>query len=102
MAQMRAPVIALLVVLAVGLFANSEAQQGCCMSYSSGRRIVINRIRGYSIQTMKQRCNINAIIFHLVNSRNVCVDPSQGWVMENIRNLREKAIQLNTRKSPAN
>nr|NP_001290624.1 chemokine (C-C motif) ligand 20 precursor [Esox lucius]ACO14156.1 C-C motif chemokine 20 precursor [Esox lucius] len=98
MAQMRAPVKALLMILAVGLFTNSEAQQGCCMSYSTGR-IPFNRIRGYSIQTVMGRCNINAIIFHSVQERNICVDPTEGWVMANIRKLREKAERLNKKKS---
>nr|ACO13569.1 C-C motif chemokine 20 precursor [Esox lucius] len=101
MAQMRAPVIALLMILAVGLFTNSEAQQGCCMSYSTGR-IPFNHIRGYSIQTVTRQCNTNAIIFHIFKGRNIRVDPIQGWVMQNIRKLKEKAIQLNMKKLQAN
>ncbi|KAJ8011593.1 hypothetical protein DPEC_G00059860 [Dallia pectoralis] len=98
MAQMRAPVIALLVVLAVGLFANSEAQKGCCTRYSIGR-MPIDRIRGYSIQTIKNHCNIDAIIFHTIQQRKVCVDPAKDWVMVYIRNLRENAERLHKKMS---
>ncbi|KAL0966464.1 hypothetical protein UPYG_G00295590 [Umbra pygmaea] len=101
MPQMSAPVITLFVLVAVGLFAHSEAQQACCTSYTQ-RPMPIHLIRGYSIQTIKGRCNLNAIIFHLLKFRNVCVDPTKSWVMENIRKLREKAEELNKNKSKNN
>ncbi|XP_038859225.1 C-C motif chemokine 20-like [Salvelinus namaycush] len=104
MAQIRAPVIVLLVLLAVGLFAAkaSAAKQGfptgCCTRYSQGR-IDIGLIRGFSVQTVMDNCNIDAIIFHTVSGRFPCVDPTKGWVMKAVRKLRERAERLNKRKS---
>ncbi|XP_035615392.1 C-C motif chemokine 20-like [Oncorhynchus keta] len=104
MAQIRAPVIVLLVLLTVGLFAVevSAAKQGfprgCCTSYSQGR-IDIPLIRGFSVQTVIDGCNIDAIIFHTVRGRFPCVDPTKGWVMKAVRKLRERAEQLKKKRS---
>ncbi|XP_064787408.1 C-C motif chemokine 20-like [Oncorhynchus masou masou] len=100
MAQIRAPVIVLLVLLAVGLFAAqvSAAKQGCCTSYSQGR-IDIGLIHGFSIQTVNDGCNIDAIIFHTVRGRFTCMDPTKGWVMKAVRKLRERAERLNKKRS---
>ncbi|KAL0966465.1 hypothetical protein UPYG_G00295600 [Umbra pygmaea] len=70
----------------------------CCKSYSSGR-LTIDRICGYSIQTITGPCNINAIIFHSVKGKHICVDPKQVWVMATVRKLREKAERLNKKRT---
>ncbi|XP_029559713.1 C-C motif chemokine 20-like [Salmo trutta] len=104
MAQIRAPVIVLLVLLAVGLFTTevSAAKRGfptgCCTRYSQGR-IDIGLIRGFSIQTVTDECNIDAIIFHTVRGRFPCVDPTKGWVIKAVRMLRERAEGLNKKRS---
>ncbi|CAB1326673.1 unnamed protein product [Coregonus sp. 'balchen'] len=106
MSQIRAAVIVLLVLLAVGLFTTeaSAAKQGfpkgCCTHYSKGK-IDIRLIRGFSVQTVNDECNIDAIIFHTVRARFPCVDPTKGWVMEAVRKLRERAEGLNKKKSLA-
>uniref|UniRef100_A0A4W5Q351 C-C motif chemokine n=1 Tax=Hucho hucho TaxID=62062 RepID=A0A4W5Q351_9TELE len=103
MAQIRASVIVLLVLLAVGMFTTeaSAAKQGfptgCCTRYSQGR-IDIGLIHGFSVQTVNV-CNIDAIIFHTVRGRFPCVDPTKGWVMKAVYKLREKAEGLNKKKS---
>ncbi|CDQ96535.1 unnamed protein product [Oncorhynchus mykiss] len=104
MAQIRAPVVVLLVLLAVGLFAAevSAAKQGfprgCCTSYSQGRMDMYH-ILGFSIQTVIDGCNIDAIIFHTFRGRFQCVDPTKGWVMKAVRKLRERAERLNKKRS---
>ncbi|XP_029504600.1 C-C motif chemokine 20-like [Oncorhynchus nerka] len=104
MALIRAPIIVLLVLLTVGLFTTeaSAAKQGfprgCCTSYSQGR-IDIRLILGFSIQTVKDGCNIDAIIFHTVRGRFPCMDPTNGWVMKAVRKLRERAERLNKKRS---
>ncbi|XP_042184947.1 C-C motif chemokine 20-like [Oncorhynchus tshawytscha] len=104
MAQIRAPVIVLLVLLAVGLFAAevSAAKQGfprgCCTSYSQGR-MDIRLILGFSIQTVKDGCNIDAIIFHTGSGRFPCMDPTKGWVLKAVHKLRERAERLNKKRS---
>nr|XP_046178504.1 C-C motif chemokine 20-like [Oncorhynchus gorbuscha] len=104
MAQIRAPVIVLLVLLAVGLFTTeaSAAKQGfprgCCTRYYQGR-IDIRLILGFYVPSMIDGCNIDAIIFHTVRGRFPCVDPTQGWVMKAVRKLRERAERLNKNRS---
>uniref|UniRef100_A0A8C7HW83 Chemokine (C-C motif) ligand 20a, duplicate 3 n=1 Tax=Oncorhynchus kisutch TaxID=8019 RepID=A0A8C7HW83_ONCKI len=101
MALIRAPVIVLLVLLAVGLFLSFCSigfPRGCCTSYSQGR-MDIRLILGFSIQTVKDGCNIDAIIFHTVRGRFPCMDPTKGWVMKAVRKLRERAEQLNKKRS---
>ncbi|XP_037386747.1 C-C motif chemokine 20a.3 isoform X2 [Pygocentrus nattereri] len=61
--------------------------KSCCRKYTKGE-IPFTRIRGYSIQTVRTFCNIDAIIFHTSIGRNVCADPSQNWVMETIHKLK--------------
>ncbi|XP_064800022.1 C-C motif chemokine 20-like [Oncorhynchus masou masou] len=105
MAQIRAPVIVLLVLLAVGLFAAqvSAAKQGfprgCCTRYSQGR-MDIGLIHGFSIQTVNDGCNIDAIIdFPHCQRKIPCMDPTKGWVMKAVRKLRERAERLNKKRS---
>ncbi|KAI4881431.1 hypothetical protein NFI96_014467 [Prochilodus magdalenae] len=59
----------------------------CCRKYTKGE-FPYKLIRGYSIQTVKRFCNIDAVIFHTSIGRNVCADPSQRWVMDNIQKLK--------------
>ncbi|XP_029504598.1 C-C motif chemokine 20-like [Oncorhynchus nerka] len=104
MTQIRAPVIVLIVLLAVGLFTTeaSAAKQGfprgCCTSYYQGR-MDIRLIRGFSVRTVIDGCKIDAIIFHTVRGRFPCMDPTKAWVMKAVRKLRERAERLNKKRS---
>ncbi|KAL6467892.1 hypothetical protein MHYP_G00235690 [Metynnis hypsauchen] len=96
MAQISGTALTLLLVLTVSLFCQNATALACCRKYTKGE-IPFTRIRGYSIQTVRTFCNIDAIIFHTSIGRNVCADPSQNWVMETIRKLKDK-VQALTKK----
>ncbi|XP_036842753.1 C-C motif chemokine 4-like [Oncorhynchus mykiss] len=105
MAQIRAPVIVLLVLLAVGLFTTeaSAAKQArrrrfCCQSYTGGE-IPFEVIVGYTLQTTTEICRIPAIIFHTKNGKDLCADPSQSSVIQHVNRLRDKAVHISKSQS---
>ncbi|XP_071217156.1 C-C motif chemokine 4-like isoform X1 [Salvelinus alpinus] len=105
MAQIRAPVIVLLVLLAVGLFTTeaSAAKQGrrrrgCCQSYTGGE-IPFGVIVGYTLQNDIEICRIPAIIFHTKKGKDLCADPSQSWVIQHVNRLGDKAVHIRKSQS---
>uniref|UniRef100_A0A667X1P4 C-C motif chemokine n=1 Tax=Myripristis murdjan TaxID=586833 RepID=A0A667X1P4_9TELE len=66
----------------------------CCRSYTRGI-IPCNAIKGYSVQTVKELCHINAIIFYTKKGRAACTNPALGWVMTCCRGIMESCIQVN-------
>ncbi|XP_066509076.1 C-C motif chemokine 20-like [Hoplias malabaricus] len=93
MTQISGSALTLLLVLTVSLCCQNATAFACCRKYTKGE-IPFGIIRGYSIQTMRGVCNIDAIVFHTSIGRNVCADPAQSWVMESIRKLKEKVKAL--------
>ncbi|KAG9278192.1 C-C motif chemokine 20a.3 [Astyanax mexicanus] len=89
MTRLTGPALALLLLLTVSLFTQETSALACCRKYSKGV-LDFSHIRGYSIQTVKTVCKIDAIIFHTKTGRNVCANPAQTWVMQSIQMLREK------------
>ncbi|XP_076838192.1 C-C motif chemokine 20a.3 [Brachyhypopomus gauderio] len=87
----------LLLSLLLGVFCQEAAGLACCRRYSK-REVPFTHIRGYSIQTIKRNCNIDAVIFHTGSGRNICADPSLEWVMNSVWRLREKVQALNLQK----
>ncbi|XP_072525554.1 C-C motif chemokine 20-like [Salminus brasiliensis] len=100
MAQLSGTTLTLLLVLTVSLFCQETTALACCRKYSKGV-LPFSHIRGYSIQTNKTVCKINAVIFHTSYGRNVCANPFQSWVMQSIRMLKEKVETLMTKKKKA-
>ncbi|XP_072525275.1 C-C motif chemokine 20-like [Salminus brasiliensis] len=98
MAQLSGTTLTLLLVLTVSLFCQETTALACCRKYSKGV-LPFSHIRGYSIQTIKTVCKIDAIIFHTSYGRNVCADPSQTWVMQSIQMLKHKVETLTKKKS---
>ncbi|MGH0131205.1 UNVERIFIED_CONTAM: hypothetical protein FKN15_002998 [Acipenser sinensis] len=68
----------------------------CCYSYSI-KPLHCSRIRGYTIQTTKDACNIDAIVFHSVGNRNICANPLDKWVMDRIECLNRRVDRINGR-----
>ncbi|XP_066565069.1 C-C motif chemokine 20 [Amia ocellicauda] len=87
--------LALLGLVALSLFAlQTEAGPGsCCLSYSKNR-LPCKVIKGYTIQSVKDNCNIDAILFHTNGGKTLCHDPSKAWVMERIHCLKKKAENM--------
>ncbi|XP_041120629.1 C-C motif chemokine 20-like [Polyodon spathula] len=71
----------------------SAQYQDCCMSYSK-KALPCPRIRGYSIQSVKDLCNIEAVVFHTIRGKNICADPSQEWVMDRIACLNNRVKRM--------
>ncbi|XP_030629027.1 C-C motif chemokine 20a.3 isoform X1 [Chanos chanos] len=100
MAHISAPALVFCLILSVCLFSQQASALACCRKYSRGE-LPIGLIRGYSIQTLRKICNIDAIIFHTPGGKNVCADPAKPWVMDRIRILRERAQALRNKKNRA-
>ncbi|XP_062285005.1 C-C motif chemokine 20a.3 [Scomber scombrus] len=92
---------ALAICLAICLLATntSAVSHSCCRRYMKGR-LRFTVIRGYSLQSVKEMCPINAIIFH-TNNGKVCTDPALSWVMDYVNRLRIKAQNVHTAQARA-
>ncbi|XDV27962.1 hypothetical protein PO909_031403 [Leuciscus waleckii] len=97
MTRVSASVIMLMVV-ALSVLCTDASPLSCCRKYTKGM-IKMTYIKGYSIQTITRHCHIDAVIFHTNGGKNICTDPSKGWVMEIIRKLREKVQAINKKHS---
>ncbi|XP_051557604.1 C-C motif chemokine 20-like [Myxocyprinus asiaticus] len=97
MARISATTIVLIIV-ALGVLCTDASAMSCCRKYTKVV-IPIAIIRGYSIQTIRGRCNIDAVIFHTNRGKNICTDPSKTWVMDNISKLREKVQAIKKKHS---
>ncbi|XP_066566501.1 C-C motif chemokine 20-like [Amia ocellicauda] len=87
--------LALVGLLTLSLFAiRTEAgRSDCCLSYSKNP-LPCKLIKGYSIQSMTENCNMDAILFHTVKGRTLCYDPSKAWVMARIQCLQRKVEKI--------
>ncbi|MFT7796616.1 C-C motif chemokine 2-like [Arapaima gigas] len=92
MAQFSLTATSMLLLLSVALLC-TNASATCCTKYLE-TEIPIVRINGYSIQTNRGRCNINAVIFHTIKGRDLCANPTEAWVMNRIKNLRERVKRM--------
>ncbi|XP_075936980.1 C-C motif chemokine 20b [Anarhichas minor] len=69
-------------------FIGSTHSVSCCMMYTS-RQLPCRRLLGYTIQTIVNSCDINAVIFHLPG-RFVCANPSSKWTQRGMKCLDER------------
>ncbi|RXN20108.1 C-C motif chemokine 20-like protein [Labeo rohita] len=88
--------VIVLLVAALSVLCKDASALSCCRKYTRGK-IPMSIIRGYSIQTIKRNCHIDAVIFHTKGGRNICTDPSKPWVMDNIQELK-KTVQVIRKK----
>ncbi|XP_051985135.1 C-C motif chemokine 20a.3 [Xyrauchen texanus] len=98
MAQISTTTI-ILIITALSVICTDASALSCCRKYSKAVIRYMAVIKGYSIQTIKGKCNINAVIFHTNGGRNICTDPSKIWVMDNIRKLRDKVQAIRKKHS---
>ncbi|XP_029308544.1 C-C motif chemokine 20a.3 [Cottoperca gobio] len=93
--------VMVITLLTVSLLATnaSPVYHGCCRHYMTGR-IPFSKIKGYSVQTVKEMCPINAIIFH-TNKGKSCTNPALNWVMEYVDRLRNRAQKVHMKTSQA-
>ncbi|XP_040911472.1 C-C motif chemokine 20a.3 [Toxotes jaculatrix] len=76
----------------------SAVYHECCRRYMTVK-IPFPAIRGYSVQTDRELCPINAIIFHTKKGK-ACTNPALNWVMDYVNRLRNKAqiVHIKTSK----
>ncbi|XP_041127261.1 C-C motif chemokine 20-like [Polyodon spathula] len=91
MAHCKLLVVAMALLLTLNMFSEqvSAQYQDCCMSHSK-KALPCRGIRGYSIQSVKDLCNIEAVVFHTIRGKNICADPAQKWVMDRITCLKNR------------
>uniref|UniRef100_A0A8C6WRH3 Chemokine interleukin-8-like domain-containing protein n=1 Tax=Neogobius melanostomus TaxID=47308 RepID=A0A8C6WRH3_9GOBI len=73
-------------VIKVLLFSLVQTYTPCCRRYST-TKLPFSKIIGLSIQTDREMCHINAIIFH-THKGKVCFNPASNWVMDYVNRLR--------------
>ncbi|XP_031599607.2 C-C motif chemokine 20-like [Oreochromis aureus] len=96
MVTIKAMVI--VITLTICLTANtSDGYRYCCRRYMIGR-LRDFEIKGYSVQTIKEMCPIDAIIFHTKKGK-ACTNPALKWVMDAVDRLRTKAQKVHQNNS---
>ncbi|KAI5626468.1 hypothetical protein C0J50_13757 [Silurus asotus] len=65
---------------------NSNGPDACCFSYQRSP-IPIRVITGYKVTG--RHCTKSGVIFTLINSRQVCVDPEVKWVQDHMKRIDE-------------
>ncbi|XP_039877793.1 C-C motif chemokine 20-like [Simochromis diagramma] len=90
--------MAMVIALTICLTANSsDGYRYCCRRYMTGRLRDVD-IKGYSVQTIKEMCSIDAIIFHTKKGK-ACANPALKWVMDAVDRLRNKAQKIHQNNS---
>ncbi|XP_041119254.1 C-C motif chemokine 20-like [Polyodon spathula] len=84
-----------LMLLLASLYVDHAAARdhSCCLAYSK-KPLPSSRIKGYTIQTNKNSCNIEAVIFHTINDKHVCANPRDKWVLKRIQHLKVEVERM--------
>ncbi|KAF1373229.1 hypothetical protein PFLUV_G00258210 [Perca fluviatilis] len=91
MASSKVFLLCSLVILTT--FIGSTQSASCCLMF--GRRpLPCKRLLGYTIQTIHNSCDINAVIFH-IPGRFVCADPSTNWTQRGMKCLDHRKMKNN-------
>ncbi|KAG5850453.1 C-C motif chemokine 20-like [Anguilla rostrata] len=93
MASTRFFTVALLVIFTLNSFLPQTESVSCCLSYTK-RNIHCQKLKGYTIQTYKGICDMDAIIFHTKAGKFICADPSKEQTQGTIQCLNARAKSL--------
>ncbi|AWP21059.1 putative C-C motif chemokine 20-like [Scophthalmus maximus] len=69
-------------------FIRSTESVSCCLRYTR-RPLSHRRLLGYTIQTINNSCDINAIVFH-IPGKFVCADPLMKWTQRGMKYVDER------------
>ncbi|AWP04169.1 putative C-C motif chemokine 20-like [Scophthalmus maximus] len=100
MVSIRATVMVITILTVCVLVTHTDSSavpHGCCRGYMK-TKLPFPVIRGYSVQTQRELCPINAIIFHTQKGK-ACTDPALNWVMDYVNRLRNKAQRVHIKNS---
>ncbi|KAG9340103.1 hypothetical protein JZ751_022028 [Albula glossodonta] len=89
MASTRFFAVALLVIFTLNAFLLQTESASCCLSYTK-KKLHCKRMDGYTMQTMTDFCDLNAIIFQTKSGRFVCADPAKDNTKRIIKCLTER------------
>ncbi|CAN9506035.1 unnamed protein product [Ophioblennius macclurei] len=87
---------ALCAVVVLAAFIDSTQSASCCLNYIH-RRLPCKRLLGYSIQTINQLCDIEAVVFH-VRGKYLCADPASKATQRAKRCIDEREAKLAQRQ----
>uniref|UniRef100_A0A672GS34 Chemokine interleukin-8-like domain-containing protein n=1 Tax=Salarias fasciatus TaxID=181472 RepID=A0A672GS34_SALFA len=76
--------VALCSLLILCTFIGSTQSARCCLNYiHKDKPISCKRVKDYSVQTINNSCDIDAIIFHMQGgkSRFLCADPASNFTL---------------------
>ncbi|KAF3699280.1 C-C motif chemokine 20 [Channa argus] len=95
------PSVMVITLLTVCLLAThtSAVYPECCRRYMTVK-LPFGAIKGYSVQTVREMCPINAIIFHTKKGK-ACTNPALDWVMDYVNRVRNKAQMVHLKTSNA-
>uniref|UniRef100_A0A4W5P7F4 Chemokine interleukin-8-like domain-containing protein n=1 Tax=Hucho hucho TaxID=62062 RepID=A0A4W5P7F4_9TELE len=74
----------LLLCCVVTMFSSTSAAYSprrlyCCVEYQE-KPVPYQWIKGYKLQSSKEVCNIDAVIFYILKNRKVCATVKDEWV----------------------
>ncbi|KAK6302897.1 C-C motif chemokine 20 [Coregonus clupeaformis] len=82
----------------VTMFSSTSAAYGprklyCCVEYQE-KPVPYQQIKGYKLQSSKEVCNINAIIFYTLKNKKVCASVKDEWVRKALARLSFKLKKM--------
>ncbi|XP_008280482.1 C-C motif chemokine 20-like [Stegastes partitus] len=92
MVSIKVTVMAITLVTLCLLDTNHAVNHKCCPRYMTVK-IPFSAIKGYSVQTVREMCPFDAIIFHTKKGK-ACTDPALDWVMDYVERIKTRAQKV--------
>ncbi|XP_047446020.1 C-C motif chemokine 20-like [Mugil cephalus] len=95
-----------LLFITLGVLSLAPAARGaytgksCCTTYTR-KPVPFNRVRGFREQSIRENCNIDAIIFYTVKNKEVCATRKDEWVKTLLKLLSSKLKKMSKTPSVA-
>ncbi|XP_035026592.1 C-C motif chemokine 20-like [Hippoglossus stenolepis] len=83
----------------LGLLSPAPATS-CCTRYNR-KPVPFQRIKGYREQTIRENCNMEAIIFYTIKKNEICVTRRDAWVKKTLELLSSKLKKMSKPNSAA-
>ncbi|XP_035644676.1 C-C motif chemokine 20-like [Oncorhynchus keta] len=93
----------LLLCCVVTMFSSTSASYGprrlyCCVEYQE-KPVPDQQIKGYKLQSSKEVCNIDAIIFYTLKNKKVCATVKDEWVRKALARLSAELKKMSSSKT---
>ncbi|KAJ8278088.1 hypothetical protein GJAV_G00083690 [Gymnothorax javanicus] len=93
MVSSRLFTMTLLVIFTLNTFLPQTESVSCCMRYAKTIP-KCSKMKGFTIQTSMNICNMEAIMFHPKKGKPICADPAKAQTQWTIRCLNARAKRL--------